>query len=126
MLLNDVAVIKRGTMLKDTLKVLGVIVLCVVVLALVGALLDIPIININRYAVQGSNAYTQSKQVELVQMVTAYQDIDAEIAKYAGNDAVVNADRAKQKAILAQIKQEASLIPADAVPASVKAFISSH
>lgn len=108
------------------LQVFALTLALFVVVVLVCTALNLPVLNLQRLAVQHSNAYVQTKQAELMTYMEAYQKLDVEIAKYQDYPAVVKASKARQEGILDQMRQEVRLIPADAVPTSVRAFLSSH
>lgn len=79
-----------------------------------------------RKATQQSPAYVESKRHALVELKAKYGQIETEVARYQGNEGVVNSLRAQQRNVLKQMYEEKSLIPDDAVPPDVKMFLKEH
>lgn len=87
-----------------------------------GAWLTLPLLNIQRQATQQSLPYIQSKQSRLMDLAAQYERLSVEKRKYEDRS-VVSQMEGQQRAIVAQMKQEASLIPNDQVPESARPYI---
>ena len=81
--------------------------------------------NIEREVVQHSRQYTESKQAMLQNLYTQYAQLQTKVAEAEHNGAtnVAEMARAQQRALLAQMKREATNIPSSQIPAEVSRLI---
>jgi len=86
-------------------------------------------LNIEREAIQHSNAYIQSKVSRMTDLKAEYLRLDSKANEFSGNESVVASLRAQQKAILDQMWEAYNLIPNDArnsVPQNIREFLNEH
>lgn len=81
-----------------------------------------------RNAIQHSHQYTDAKRSMLLKLAEDYEVSDADIAKYRASDPerfkdVVKGMETQQEVLLARIRSEAKMIPADQVPDSVRKYL---
>lgn len=104
----------------------------IVTLALLGWLaqsLGIISMNIQRETVQHSQQYTETKVALLNKLYSDYEQLGAEMAELrsvAGNDEIIAAKQAQQRATLKRLRNEAGLIPNSQVPDHIQSFLSTH
>jgi hypothetical protein len=81
--------------------------------------------DIDREVVQYSQQYTESKQAKLQNLYTQYTNLQIRVAEAEANgqNSIVAAVHAQQKAILAQMKRETTNIPSSEVPEEVERLI---
>lgn len=117
---------------KNTLWTIGrfllAILLIVVILTLVGwGLKGAGIIgkDIEREVIQHTRQYTESKQAKLQSLYTEYTNLQTKAAEAeaAGSTKVAGAVYAQQRALIAQMKREATNIPSSELPTEVAALI---
>jgi hypothetical protein len=112
----------------------GVVVIVAVCLALMAVLTyalafaNRPLLDIERENIQHSRQYVETKVSLLQNLRAAYLRLNVEIAESQsrGQDEIVQAQQAQQAAIVSQMHNEASMIPASEVPAEVAAFLAVH
>jgi len=109
-------------------KIVGYGVLGFVLLILLGfgmQALGIISIGIQREVVQHSQPYVETKISLLHSLYNDWLQLDSEVAE-SGNETVIRAKTAQQKAILMQMREESELIPSSEVPQSIKVFLATH
>ncbi len=81
--------------------------------------------NIDREVTQYSRQYTESKQAILQNLYSQYASLQTGIAEAEANNLtdVAEAKQAQQKALVLQMKREATNIPHDQIPTEVKQLI---
>ncbi len=81
--------------------------------------------DIDREVVQHSRQYTESKQAKLQNLYTEYTNLQTKAAQAeaGGQEKVANAVKVQQRAILAQMKREATNIPNSELPSEVHRLI---
>ncbi len=81
--------------------------------------------NIDREVTQHSRQYTESKQASLQNLYSQYTTLQAEVVEAEANSLtdVAAAKQAQQKALVLQMKREATNIPKDAVPSEILPLI---
>jgi uncharacterized membrane protein len=109
-------------------RFLPIFLLVIVILTIIGwGLQSAGIIgkNIEREVVQHSRQFIESKQAKLQNLYTQYLDLQTKAieAETVGATEVVKAVQAQQKAIIAQMRREATNIPTSEVPAEVQRLI---
>ena len=109
-------------------KSLPVIALGIIILVVLGWFLQstgIINMNIEREVIQHSRQYTESKQAMLQNLYTQYSDLQTKVAEAHANGStnVAESAQAKQRALLAQMKREATNIPVSQIPDEVKRLI---
>jgi len=121
-----------GWLAKKTLIYTGIFAACVILFMLLILSVKPAFLGFERAAFKESHQYVESKETQLLQLVTEYHDLDVEIAKYqADNDAgqydvVIAGQRAQRDALETRIKTEAQRVPKGALPESVETFINNH
>lgn len=104
----------------------------IVVLSLLGWLaqsLGIISMNIEREKIQHSQQYTETKVSLLNKLYSDYEQLGTEIAELRsveGNDEIITAKQAQQKATIKRLRTEADLIPSSQVPDHIKSFLAAH
>ena len=104
----------------------------ILVISLLGWLaqsLGIVSMNIEREKIQHSQQYTETKVALLNKLYSDYEQLGAEMAELrsvAGNDEIIAAKQAQQRATLKRLRNEADLIPSSQVPDHIQSFLSSH
>ena len=109
-------------------KFLPVIALGIIILVVLGWFLQstgIINMNIEREVIQHSRQYTESKQAMLQNLYTQYSDLQTKVAEAQANGStnVAESAQAQQRALLAQMKREATNIPVSQIPDEVKRLI---
>lgn len=104
----------------------------IIVLLLLGWLVQssgIISMDIEREKIQHSQQYSETKVVLLNKLHSDYLTLDAEIAELRtvdGNEDIIVAKKAQQKAGIRRLRNEADLISSSQVPDHIKAFLAGH
>ncbi|MEI7621548.1 MAG: hypothetical protein WCJ51_03355 [Candidatus Moraniibacteriota bacterium] len=103
--------------------ILGIIILVVIGWGLHSS--EIIDKNIDREITQHSRQYTESKQAILQNLYSQYASLQTGIVEAEANSLtdVAEAKQAQQKALVLQMKREATNIPHDQIPAEIKILI---
>jgi hypothetical protein len=85
-------------------------------------------LGLERDAIQQSHQYVDAKKSLLLKLAEDYEASETDIAKYNANDPVKYKDVVKgmetqQAVLLARIRSEAKMIPAEQVPESLRKYL---
>lgn len=93
------------------------------IVAVGGAFIERPLIDFRRESVQGSAPYVEGKVTALLTMAAEVERIDVDLTTYPADSDTAAQLKAQRATIVAQMRIEADRIPAEEVPARVRAIL---